>query len=431
MDLRPLRQRDFRLLIFSGTITMFGSYITMVAIPFHIMELTGSYLAVGVVGVIEIVPMVVCGLWGGALADAMDRRRVIVWCEGGMAAVAAILLVNALLPEPMLWPLYLGAGAIAALDGLQRPSLNALIPRLVERDEIPAANALQGMRWQIGSIAGPTLGGLLVTQVGMSPAYAIDAATFVVSLALLVSLRPSPAAKDASRPSVKAILEGARYAFGRQELLGTYVVDIAAMLLAMPLALYPFLADRLESEWALGMMYAATSVGALLVSLTSGWIRHVHRHGLAVAVAAGVWGLGIAGLGLAPNLLIALACLVVAGAADMVSGLFRQTIWNQTIPDHLRGRLAGIELLSFSIGPTLAQMRSGGMAAAIGLRGAIVSGGLMCVGAVGLLAAVLPRFVTYDDRTSPHAVAGAVAAEGSAATEGSAVGKRNSPSDVG
>ncbi|MYV99152.1 MFS transporter [Streptomyces sp. SID3343] len=402
MDIRPLRCRDFRILMTSGVVTMFGSFITIVAVPYQIMRLTDSYLAVGAIGVVELVPMVLGGLWGGALADAMDRRRVIVLCEIGMAVLAAGLLVNALLPDPAFWPLYICAGGIAALDGLQRPSLNALIPRLMKRDEMAAANAIQGMRWQIGSIAGPALGGLLVTQVGIAAAYAVDLATFVVSFVLLAWLRPAPAPPGAERPSIKGIVVGVRYAFSRQELMGTYVVDIAAMFFAMPMALFPFVADDLRSPSSLGLFYAATSVGALAISLTSGWVRHVHRHGTAVLIAAGVWGAAVVGFGLASDVATALVFLVVAGAADMVSGLFRQTMWNQTIPDELRGRLAGIELLSFSIGPTLGQMRAGGMAAAIGLRGSIVSGGLLCVGACGALARVLPRFTAYDERTSPH-----------------------------
>jgi MFS family permease len=184
--------------------------------------------------------------------------------------------------------------------------------------------------------------------------------------------------------------------------VGTYLVDIAAMFLAMPMALFPFVADALHARWALGLLYAAIPLGAMLVSVTSGWASRVHRHGLAVLIAAGVWGLAVAGFGVAPNIYAALALLVVAGSADMVSGLFRSTIWNQTIPDHLRGRLAGIELLSFSIGPTAGQLRAGVMAGAVGLRGAIVAGGLLCTGAVAVCTALMPGFRTYDERTGPH-----------------------------
>jgi MFS family permease len=406
IDGRPLRRRDFRLLTASGVITMFGSFITIVAVPFQLKQLTGSYVAVGAVGVAELVPMVVFGLWGGAIADAADRRRVILWCEAAMAACTAGLLVNALLPHPAIWPLYLVAAAVAALDGLQRPSLDALIPRLVPREEMTAANALQGLRYQIGAIAGPAVGGALVVAAGVPAAYAIDALTFLASIALLFALRPVPPSEHAERPSLAGIARGARYAWSRPELLGTYFVDLAAMFLAMPMALFPFVADELHARWALGLLYGALPAGAMLVSLTSGWASRVHHHGRAVLIAAGVWGLAIAAFGAAPDIYTALGLLVVAGAADMVSGLFRSTIWNQTIPDHLRGRLAGIELLSYSIGPTAGQLRSGVMAGLTGLRPAIVSGGLLCVAAVAACTALMPGFTAYDERTSDPATVG-------------------------
>jgi MFS family permease len=258
------------------------------------------------------------------------------------------------------------------------------------------------VRWQVGAIAGPAVGGVLVTQAGVPVAYTVDVLTFVASICLLFALRPVPPSEGAERPSIGGIVRGARYAFSRPELLGTYFVDIAAMFFAMPMALFPFVADALHARWSLGLLYAGMSIGALLVSLTSGWVSRIHRHGLAVLIAAGVWGLAIAGFGLAPGVLTALLCLLLAGGADMVSGLFRATIWNQTIPDHLRGRLAGIELLSYSIGPTVGQLRAGTMAAMFGLRGAIVSGGLLCIGAVALFGAFMPGFTRYDERTSPH-----------------------------
>lgn len=407
MDLRPLRHRDFRLLMASGVVTMFGSFITMVAVPFQLKQLTGSYVAVGAVGVVELVPMVLSGLWGGAIADAADRRKVILACEAALAVCTAGLLLNALLPHPAVWPLYVVAGSVAALDGLQRPSLDAMTPRLVPRDEQTAANAISGVRWQIGAVAGPAVGGVLVALAGVPIAYAVDVLTFLLSVALLWALRPVPPSAEAERPSLRGIARGARYAWSRPELLGTYFVDIAAMFLAMPVALFPFVADELHSRWALGLLYACLPLGAMVVSVTSGWASHVHRHGLAVLVAAGVWGLAIAGFGIAPNIGVAMALLVVAGGADMVSGLFRSTIWNQTIPDHLRGRLAGIELLSYSIGPTAGQLRAGLMASAVGLRGAIAAGGLLCTGAVALCTVLMPGFTRYDERTSPHAQAAA------------------------
>lgn len=235
-------------------------------------------------------------------------------------------------------------------------------------------------------------------------AYGADLATFVVSVVLITRIAASPASHEAVKPSLRAIAEGARYAWSRKELLGTYAVDLAAMFLAMPLALLPFLAGELDAEWSLGLMYAAVPAGALLVSLTSGWTSRVHRHGRMVVLAAALWGLAIAGAGVVGDVWLVLLFLTLAGGADMVSGVFRAAMWNQTIPDELRGRLAGIELLSYSVGPTVGQMRSGGFAAWLGVRTSVWSGGLLCVGAVALLAVCLPRLMTYDVRSNEHAV---------------------------
>jgi MFS family permease len=405
LDTRPWRtSRDFRLLVSSGSVSMIGSFVTYVAVPFQIKELTGSYVAVGLIGAAEIVPLVVFGLYGGALADAVDRRRMVLLSEAAMCLLSCVLLVNALVPRPQLWPIYLVAGLVAALDGLQRPSLDALIPRIVAHDQLAAASALSTLRWNVGQILGPAFGGLLVASAGVAVAYAVDVVSFLASLAAMAMMRASPPPLGAQRPSLRGIVAGLRYACSRQELLGTYLVDMAAMFFAMPVALYPFVADELDAPWALGLLYSAGAVGSLLATLTSGWTSHVHRHGRAVAYAAAGWGLAIALFGLTRNIWVALACLTAAGAADMVSGIFRSTIWNQTIPDELRGRLAGIELLSYSTGPILGQARAGGMAALTSVRASLWSGGLLCVAAVGLLAVALPRFVAYDSRTNPHAV---------------------------
>jgi MFS family permease len=403
-DLRPWRSsRDFRLLLASGTVTTFGTFITYVALPVQVKRLTGSTLAVGLLGACELVPLVVCGLYGGALADWLDRRRLIIGCEAGLGLLAACLFVNALLPRPQVWPLFVIAGLLAGLDGLQRPSLEALIPRIVPPDDLAAAAALGSIRWNFAAIAGPSAGGLLIATAGLSAGYAVDLATYAISLAFLVKLRAAPPAPDADRPSVAGIAAGLRYARSRQVLMGTYLVDLAAMLLAMPTALLPFVADDLGAPRSLGLLYAASAAGSLLASLTSGWAARVHRQGLGVVLAAAGWGLAITGFGLARSVWLAVGCLVLAGAADMLSGIWRMAIWNRTIPDRLRGRLAGIELLSYSVGPSMGQLRAGGMAAVTGVRGSIVGGGLLCLGAVGALAAALPRFRAYDDtRQAPE-----------------------------
>ncbi|MGY1582683.1 MFS transporter, partial [Streptomyces sp. MN13] len=376
-DLAPWRaSADFRRLWLSGLITNFGSFLTFVALPVQIKELTGSAAAVGAIGAVELVPLVVFGLYGGALADAWDKRKLIVWTEAGQGVLCAALLVNALLPSPAVWPLYVIAAFASALTSVQRPALDSLIPRIVAHEHLPAAAALNSLRWQVGGIAGPALAGVVVAYAGMGWAYAVDLLTFVVSLALVVRLRRSPASHEARKPSLRAVAEGARYAWSRKELLGTYAIDLAAMFLAMPLAVLPFLADELRAEWSLGLMYAALPAGSLLVSLTSGWTSRVHRHGRMVVLAAVLWGLAVAAAGVVGNVWLVLLFLTLAGGFDMVSGIFRGAMWNQTIPDELRGRLAGIELLSYSVGPQLGQVRSGGMAAWAGVRASVWSGGL-------------------------------------------------------
>ncbi|MFD7284517.1 MFS transporter [Streptomyces sp. NPDC059863] len=404
-DLSPLRSsREFRLLWVQGLVTNFGSFMAMIALPLQIKDLTESPLAVGAMGAVELVPLVIFGLYGGALADAVDRRKVILLTEAGLGLLAVILLVNALLPEPLLWPLYVVAAGVSALAGLQRPALDSLMARIVPHDQLTAAAALNAVRWQLGAIAGPSLAGLVVAYAGHGPAYGVTILGFAVSVLLCLRLSPAPAAHDAEAPSLRGIVEGARYAWSRPVLLGTYAIDLAAMFFAFPNTIFPFLADDLDAEWSLGLMYAAGSVGSVVLSLTSGWTSRVRRHGLFVVFGAAGWGLAITAAGWFSNIWVVLVCLGFAGAGDMLSGLGRSTIWNQTIPEELRGRLAGIEVLSYSVGPQLGQIRAGTMAGWTGTRPAIWSGGLACLASVGLLAAVLPKLVTYDSETDEDAL---------------------------
>ncbi|MFI8227989.1 MFS transporter [Streptomyces sp. NPDC085900] len=404
-DLAPWRASvDFRRLWVSGLISNFGSFLTFVALPVQLKELTGSAAAVGAIGAVELLPLLVFGLYGGALADALDKRKLIIRTEIGQGLLSAVLLLNALLPSPAVWPLYVVAALSSALVSVQRPATDSLWPRIVAHEHMPAATALNSLRWTVGGVAGPALAGVVVAYAGLGWAYGADLLTFLVSVALMLPIAASPASHEAAKPSLKAIAEGARYAWSRKELLGTYAVDLAAMFLAMPLAVLPFLADELHANWSLGLMYATLPLGSMLVSLTSGWTSRVHRHGRAVVLAAALWGLAIAGAGVVGNVWLVLLFLTVAGGCDMVSGIFRGAMWNQTIPDELRGRLAGIELLSYSVGPTVGQVRSGGFAAWWGVRASVWSGGLLCAGAVGLLALCLPKLMTYDVRTNEHAV---------------------------
>ncbi|MFC7388062.1 MFS transporter [Sphaerisporangium rhizosphaerae] len=408
MDLSPLRDsRDFRLLFGSSLVTMFGSLMTMVAVPFQMKQLTGSYVAVGLVGLVEFAPMVVCGLWGGAIADALDRRKIVVLSEVGLCLTSVLLLLNAVLfPAPAQVPvLYVVAALSAGLSSLRGPSEQAIINRVLKLDQMGAAFALQGLARNAGMIVGPAAGGLIVVTLGPATSYGIDIASFLLSLLLLVRVRPVPRTGDHTPASLRSLVEGVRYAVRRPDLMGTYLVDIAAMVFAFSNALFPFLADQLHEPRALGLLYAAGGIGSVIASATSGWTAHVHRHGRAVITSAALWGAGVALASIMPNIWLVAALLAFAGAADMISGVFRGIIWNQTIPDEYRGRLAGIELLSYSTGPMLGDARAGFLAQAGGARFSLGVGGLLCMAAVAAMATALPKFRKYDARTDEHALA--------------------------
>ena len=390
------RRRDFGLMTLSQLISLTGSTATFVAIPFQVYELTRSSLAVGLLGVAELIPILALALLGGALADAFDRRRLVIAAEAGAAVAAGALVLNSTLADPHLWVIYACAALLAACYALLRPPLDALVPQLVRKEELKAAGAIDFVVGNTAQIAGPALGGILIAAFGVTANYAIDTATFLLSAVALSLMHPPPGLSQKVRPSLRAITDGFRYARSRQELVGTYLVDMNAMFFAMPMALFPEMSERYGGAEALGLLYAAPAVGSMVASLASGWTDRVQRHGRAVALAAAGWGLAIAAFGMAGALWIALVLLAAAGACDAISGIFRSTIWNSTIPDHLRGRLAGIEMVSWSSGPLLGNARAGAMASALGLRGSIVSGGLLCVAGCAALALLLPRFWRYE-----------------------------------
>ena len=396
IDLGPLRRhRDFRALYFGQLVSFIGSMITYVAIPFQVYQLTRSSFAVGMLSTVQLVPLLLAALFGGATADAMDRRRLLIGSELLLLVCSSGLAVNAALPQPSVVVPFVVAGLMSALNGFHRPALEAMTPRLVDRDEIPAAATLSSVRGNVGMIAGPALGGACIATLGMPAAYAIDAATFALCAAAVASMKAMPAAEGAPPPGLAAVAEGLRYAASRVELVGTYVVDLVAMTFAMPMALFPAMAMSWGGPRAAGWLYSAMPIGALAVSLLSGRASRVRRHGAAVVVAAALWGVAVIGLGYARGLAAAVVLLAVAGAADMVSGVYRKTIWDQTIPVHLRGRLAGVEMISYMTGPLLGNARAGWVAGLVSPRFSIVSGGWLCV--VGVLACVplLPGFWRY------------------------------------
>jgi MFS family permease len=408
IDVRPLRSsREFRLLWIGQSVSFIGSQVAAVALPFQVFKLTHSSLAVGLIGATELAPMLILSLVGGALADARDRRRMVLTAEVGLMVVSLLLMANALLKHPMVWPLYALAAVGSSLVALSRPSLTAMLPRLVSKDELSGAIALETVTGGAAMIAGPALAGLLIASVGMATTYGVDAASFVASLVCLALMKAVPPPADAPAPGLRSIIDGLRYVRGKPVLQGTYLLDYAAMVFGMPRALFPALAlGRFAGgPREVGLLYAAPAVGAFLLSATSGWTGRVRRHGLAITIAVITWGTATAAFGLSHDLWLALLLLAVAGGADLVSGLFRMQVWNETIPDAFRGRLAGVEWANVASGPLLGDVESGLVASWRGPGFSVVSGGVACVVTAVVMLAFLPGFVTYDARAERPAPA--------------------------
>ena len=396
LDISPLRKhRDFRFVFAGQFVSAFGSFLTYVALQVQIYRITKSSAIVGLLGAVQLVPLAITALWGGALADALDRRRLLLCCEVLLLCGSLTLAVNSTLSQPSVPLLFIVAAFMSAVGGFHTPALESLTPRLVGVEDLPAVSALSSLRGTTAAIAGPALAGILIATLGLPFTFGADVVSYAISLAALVAIRAMPPGDQAKPAGLSSILEGFRYAASRPELIGTYVVDIVAVMFAMPMAAFPALAAQWGGAQAIGPLYSAMSVGSLIIAIFSGWSRNVQRRGAAVVIAALCWGLAITGLGFSRSLPIAVGCLMLAGAADMVSGLFRMTIWNETIPSHLRGRMAGIEQISYMIGPNLGNTRAGFMAERFGPARSIVIGGLVCV--VGVLACVplLPAFWRY------------------------------------
>jgi MFS family permease len=398
IDITPLKvSRDYRLLFFGQLVSFFGSMMTFIVVPWQMYQLTKSSAMVGYIYLAEFVPMFCLAFVGGALADALDKRKMLRLTELGQTTVTTILLINSLLPNPQIWILFVAVAMHAGFAAIQRPAFESLIQKIIPNELMSAVMALNSVRYSVGAIVSPAIAGIIATQFSASIAYTIDLFTFVASLIAVFLIKAVPSPANADRPSWQSIKKGWSYAFSRQELIGTYSIDIAAMFFAMPQALYPALAI-VYGEKYVGFFPAALASGALLASLTSGWTKNIHKHGLLVTIAAIMWGVAIIFFGLSDSILFALLFICAAGFFDMISGIFRGAIWNQTIPNHLRGRLASIEMISYLTGPMLGSAKMGIVAERFGVKTAIVSGGILCVATVGLTAVFLPKFLAYDGR---------------------------------
>ena len=396
IDLSPLKKNpEYRYLFFGQFVSFFGTMMSLVALPYQIYQLTHSTLAVGLLGVVELVPLLITAFIGGALADVMDRRKLLIYAEIGMSLGCLILVGNAALSHPQLWLVYGVAGVLSALSGLHRPSLDALTPRLVSHEEIQATSVLSMFKSTVGMIGGPAIAGISLASLGSAWTYLFDFLTFLFSILALTQIKSLAPAETEEQPSLKSVRDAFRYAISRQELLGTYIIDFFAMVFAMPNALFPALALMFGGTKTLGFLYTAPAIGALLITVFSAWTKKIKHHGAAVAFAALMWGAFIACVGLSNQLIWILVFLALAGAADCVSGIFRTTIWNETIPDKLRGRMASLEMISYMSGPLLGSTQIGFLASMTSTQMAILIGGTLCMTFVILSILLLPTFWKY------------------------------------
>ncbi|HVM28013.1 MAG TPA: MFS transporter [Mycobacteriales bacterium] len=405
LDLTPLRvSRPYRRLLTGEAVSVLGTQVTLVAVPIQVYEQTRSTAAVGLVGVAGLLPLVVFGLYGGAIADAVDRRKLVVITTSGQALLAGLLVVQAAVDLRSTALLYAVVAAQAALFAVDSPARQAFVPRLLPAHLLPAANALKQVEFNTGVTVGPLLAGVLVARFGYEAAYGLDVLTCLVALVALVGLPASPPLSGGRRAGTASVLEGLRFLRTRQVLLMTFVVDLVAMVLAMPRALFPAMAEDVfgGGPQTAGLLYSSLAAGALAGALFSGWFGRVHRHGVAVLLAVAAWGLSIALFGATDVLWLALLFLAAAGASDMVSAVFRTAVLQAAAPDEMRGRLGGVFIVVVAGGPRLGDARAGGGAELVGLQAASVIGGLVVVGVTGVVAATASRFRAYDAR-EPHA----------------------------
>jgi MFS family permease len=374
-------------------IAILGSQVTTVAVPWQVYRLTHSSFDVGLVSLTQLVPLLMGALLGGSLADVVDRRRLLLLVESLMALTSAGLALNADL-GPTLWPLFVLPAVSAGLSGCDGTARNALIPHMLERSDVSAGNAIFQALFQVGTVVGPAVAGLLLAGAGVRFVYWVDVATFAAALVAVFRISPQPPTEKGHPPGLRSIVEGFQFLRGRQQVQGAYVIDLDAMVFGMPRALFPALALRVFGGGAatVGFLYAAPGAGALLGALTTGWVGRVRRQGLAVIIAVIVWGLAITGFGLVRWLPAALVLLAAAGWADVLSAVFRNTIIQLAATDALRGRLSGLQMAVVSGGPRLGDFESGAVAAGFGDVTSVVSGGLACVVGALVLAAALPGF---------------------------------------
>ena len=401
LDLTPLRvSRPYRRLLFGEAVSVLGTQVTVVAVPIQVYAQTRSVAAVGLVGLAGLLPLIIFGLYGGAIADAVDRRKLVLFTTSGQLLLALVLVAQALADLRSTLLLYAVVAGQAAMFAIDSPARQAFVPRLLPKELLPSANALKQVEFNLGVTVGPLLAGVLVAQVGYSAAYGLDAVSFLAALIAVSGLPSMPPTGGGRRAGTASVLEGLAFLRSRQVLLMTFVVDLVAMVFAMPRALFPALAEQVYGGGAqtAGLLYSSLAAGALLGALFSGWLGRIHRHGVAVLVAILAWGLSVTLFGLTDVLWLAVVFLAAAGLSDMVSAVFRTAILQSAAPDELRGRLGGVFIVVVAGGPRLGDARAGGAAELIGLQGSSVAGGLTVIGVTAAIASRAKGFRSYDAR---------------------------------
>jgi MFS family permease len=399
-DLSPFRDsRDLRLVVGGSFVSNLGAQATLVALPFQLYVLTRSALLVGLLGAVEVVPLVSMALLGGAIADRMDRRRLLLLTQIGLVATSGALALVPALGRPPVAALYVLGGLLAGFNALQNVAISALVPNLIDRSRLPRVLAVSYGLSALSMVMGPGLGGLLIAAVGVQAAYALDAVSCLAIVITVLSMAAQPPIVVGEHPKVIAsIAEGLRYVRSNRALVGSFAIDLVAMTFGMPRALFAVLAVSVFHAGAAGTgaLYAAVPAGATLAALLTGWINHARRLGLVVIWAVAVWGAAVSLAGLMRSLWPAVGLLAIAGAADSISAVCRSTI-NQTVtPDHMRGRMSAAFSLVVTGGPRLGDIESGSVAGAAGVRFSVVSGGVLCMLGVVAIALAFPALRHYD-----------------------------------
>ena len=406
VDVTPLkRSPGFRWLYGGLALAWFGRQLTVVAVPYQVYQLTGSTFLVGALGIAQLVPLLATSVVGGAIVDSVDRRRLLVIAQLGLMVTAVGLAFNASLDDPAVWAIFVLSGLNAGISAIDNPARSASVPALVGRELLPAALALTQTLGNIAKTVGPAIGGLLIARTSLTLTFAIEAAAFALGTVFMLRIGKLEPEGGGQRFGIESIKEGYRFLRERRVLQANFAIDLNAMIFGMPQALFPAIGETVLGGDAstVGLLYAAPGAGALLAAITSGWVGRIQRQGRAVVVAVIVWGAAIAGFGLAGSVVVAVVLLAIAGAADVVSAVFRNTILQLAVPDRLRGRLSSIHIAVVSGGPRVGDFEAGVVASATTPQISVVSGGLACILGAILIARKMPELPNYrigDDTAS-------------------------------